>query len=60
MANDGNTILMNFVKENIDGIEEYVPDVRVKRFPSASHWLQHELPKEVNHEIADFLKISKS
>jgi len=49
-----------FVKENVDGVEEYVPDVRVKRFPDASHWLQHELPKEVNHEIADFLKISKS
>jgi len=45
-----------FVKENIDGIEEYVPDVSVKRFPHASHWLQHELPDEVNYEIATFLK----
>jgi pimeloyl-ACP methyl ester carboxylesterase len=45
-----------FVKENIDGVENYVPDVRVKRFPDASHWLQHELPKEVNLEIDDFLK----
>lgn len=45
-----------FVKENIDGVEEYVPDLRIKRFPDASHWLQHELPNEVNHEIADFLE----
>lgn len=44
-----------FVKENIDGIEEYVPNVRVKRFPQASHWLQHELPDEVNSEINAFL-----
>lgn len=49
-----------FVKENIDGIEEYVPDVRVKRFPDASHWLQHELPDEVNQQIDEFLKTTKS
>jgi pimeloyl-ACP methyl ester carboxylesterase len=46
-----------FVKENIDGIEDYVPNLRVKRFPNASHWLQHELPDEVNREIDDFLKV---
>jgi pimeloyl-ACP methyl ester carboxylesterase len=44
-----------FVKENIDGVEEYVPDVRIRRFPDASHWLQHELPDEVNLEIEKFL-----
>ena len=44
-----------FVVENIEGLEEYVPDLRIKRFPSASHWLQHELPNEVNHEIHEFL-----
>jgi pimeloyl-ACP methyl ester carboxylesterase len=47
-----------FVKQNIDGIEEYVPCVRVKRFPDASHWLQHELPDDVNREIECFLKTS--
>jgi pimeloyl-ACP methyl ester carboxylesterase len=45
-----------FVKENIDGVEEYVPDVRIKRFPDASHWLQHELPDAVNLEIETFLQ----
>ncbi|PKH00441.1 alpha/beta fold hydrolase [Paraglaciecola sp. MB-3u-78] len=49
-----------FVKENIDGVEKYVPDVRIKRFPDASHWLQHELPNEVNQEIDEFLKTTKS
>ncbi len=44
-----------FVKENIDGVEQYVPDVRIRRFPNASHWLQHELPDEVNEEIENFL-----
>jgi pimeloyl-ACP methyl ester carboxylesterase len=45
-----------FVKENLDGIALYVPDVCVKRFPNASHWLQHELPDEVNKQIDDFMK----
>jgi pimeloyl-ACP methyl ester carboxylesterase len=49
-----------FVKENIDGVDEYVPDVRIKRFPDASHWLQHELPDDVNKEIDGFLKTTKS
>jgi hypothetical protein len=49
-----------FIKENLDGIEEYVPDVKVKRFHKASHWLQHELPNEVNQEIHNFLTISKT
>ncbi|MFT4994281.1 MAG: pimeloyl-ACP methyl ester carboxylesterase [Paraglaciecola sp.] len=44
-----------FVLENIQGIEEYVADCRIKRFPHASHWLQHELPDEVNHEVATFI-----
>jgi pimeloyl-ACP methyl ester carboxylesterase len=46
-----------FVKEYVVGVEEYVPNVQIKRFPNASHWLQHELPDEVNREITDFLKI---
>jgi pimeloyl-ACP methyl ester carboxylesterase len=49
-----------FVKQNIDGVKEYVPDARVKRFPEASHWLQHELPDDVNREIDGFLEATKS
>jgi pimeloyl-ACP methyl ester carboxylesterase len=47
-----------FVKENLLGVEEYVPKVQIKRFPTASHWLQHEFPNEVNHEIDVFLKMT--
>lgn len=45
-----------FVKENVVGVEEYVPNLQIKRFPNASHWLQHELPNQVNQEIDNFLK----
>jgi pimeloyl-ACP methyl ester carboxylesterase len=44
-----------FVFENTQGIEEYVTNCRIVRFPQASHWLQHELPNEVNQEIANFI-----
>lgn len=30
-------------------------DVRLVRFPAATHWLQHEEPAEVNRLIAEFL-----
>ena len=43
------------VKENLDGVEECVPDVRIRCFHGASHWLHHELPNEVNLEIEKFL-----
>ena len=44
-----------FVVENTQGLEDYVTDCTIKRFPIASHWLQHELPDEVNREIAHFI-----
>ena len=45
-----------FVPENTQGLEEYVSDCLVKRFPQASHWLQHEQPEEVNKVIEDFIQ----
>jgi epoxide hydrolase 4 len=44
-----------FVIENLNGIEQYVPDCKIVRFPDASHWLQHDLPLEVNTEIQNFI-----
>lgn len=45
-----------FVVENLDGIQDYVPDCQIKRFPDASHWLQHEKPNEVNRELQRFIE----
>jgi pimeloyl-ACP methyl ester carboxylesterase len=44
-----------FVNENLDGIEQYVPDCIIHRFLKTSHWLQHEKPIEVNNAIAKFI-----
>jgi 4-alpha-glucanotransferase len=34
---------------------KWVPDVRVHRFPEASHWVHHDEPDEVNRILAEFL-----
>ena len=35
----------------LDGIERWVPDLRLVRVPDASHWLVHEQPAVVLSEI---------
>jgi len=44
-----------FVNENLDNINQYVPNCTIKRFSNTSHWLQHERPDEVNIAIASFI-----
>jgi pimeloyl-ACP methyl ester carboxylesterase len=43
------------VPELASGLERWVPNVRVERFPRASHWVQHEEPGRVNQLIVEFL-----
>jgi pimeloyl-ACP methyl ester carboxylesterase len=31
----------------LDGVERWVPDLRVQRLPDASHWVVHEQPATV-------------
>lgn len=45
-----------FVPELLDGLDDYVPDLQIKCFFSATHWLHHEKPLLVNKEIEAFLK----
>jgi pimeloyl-ACP methyl ester carboxylesterase len=33
---------------NLDGLEEYVPDLRIERIPDASHWVPADAPGAVN------------
>lgn len=44
-----------FVPELLTGIEDYVPECTITRFPEASHWLLHECPDEVNQAIDGFI-----
>lgn len=39
----------------LDGLEAWVPDLRIERLPEASHWLLHEQPARVIGLIEGFL-----
>jgi len=39
----------------LDGLEEWVPDLRVRRFPEASHWLQADQPGAVSRRLVDWV-----
>ena len=39
-----------------DGVEEWVPGIRVERLPKASHWVQNDAPDDVNRLLLSFLR----
>lgn len=39
----------------IDGLEEYVPQLTLRRIPDATHWVLAEQPEMVNRYIREFL-----
>ncbi|MBL8376592.1 MAG: alpha/beta fold hydrolase [Burkholderiales bacterium] len=41
--------------ELLDGLEAYVPDLRVRRIPEGTHWVVHEYPREVSAMIREFI-----
>jgi pimeloyl-ACP methyl ester carboxylesterase len=41
---------------NLEGLDQVVPQLTVKRIPEGSHWVIHERPAEVNGYIRDFLR----
>ncbi|MGZ0878040.1 alpha/beta fold hydrolase [Priestia megaterium] len=44
-----------FENSNLDGIEEYVPNVTIHRLDGVGHAPQHEQPQKVNEFMRDFL-----
>ena len=44
------------VPANLEGLEEYVPDLRVKRIPDGTHWVISEQPVVVNAAIRQFIE----
>jgi pimeloyl-ACP methyl ester carboxylesterase len=40
---------------NLDGLEEYVPDLTIRRVPDANHWIVHQQPELVNQLIREFI-----
>lgn len=44
-----------FAPEVLDGLDTYVKDLRVVRYPSQTHWLHHEHPLNIAKEIEGFI-----
>jgi len=42
--------------QNLEGLETFVPDLRIRRIADGSHWVVHEHPNEVNRTIRAFLE----
>lgn len=40
----------------LEGLEDYVPKLEVKKVPNATHWIVHEQPQLVAREIEGFLQ----
>ncbi len=42
--------------QNLDGLDQFVPKLTIKRVPDGSHWVIHEKRDEVNGYIRDFIR----
>ena len=40
----------------LDGLEAYVPSLKIKRIPDATHWVLQDAPDKVNRYIREFIK----
>jgi len=39
----------------IEGLEQWIPQLRIERIPNASHWVQNDAPERVNPLLVAFL-----
>ncbi len=43
-------------KSLLDGLEQFVPEMRLERIPDGTHWVVHEEPELVNRLIRAVVK----
>ncbi|HEV8586765.1 MAG TPA: alpha/beta hydrolase [Methylomirabilota bacterium] len=41
--------------QNLEGLEQYVPELTIRRIPDGTHWVIHEQPAVVNRLIREFV-----
>lgn len=41
--------------QNLDGLDQFVPQLTIKRIPDGTHWVIHEKAAEVNGDIREFI-----
>ena len=45
---------------NLEGLEDFIPDLRIIRLPGISHWVTHEAPERALAEISAFINAQES
>jgi epoxide hydrolase 4 len=40
----------------LDRLGQWVPDLRIERIPDASHWIQNDVPDQVNRLLVEFFR----
>jgi pimeloyl-ACP methyl ester carboxylesterase len=40
----------------LEGLDRWVPNLRIKRLPDSGHWVQQEQPERVNQYLLEFLQ----
>jgi pimeloyl-ACP methyl ester carboxylesterase len=40
---------------NLDGLDQFVPELTIRRIPDANHWVVHQRPELVNRYVREFL-----
>lgn len=43
------------LQDGLVGLEQYVKDATVRKFPDSDHWLTLERPREVARHVRDFI-----
>jgi epoxide hydrolase 4 len=46
---------MALLTGNLEGLDKYVPNLKVKRIPDGTHWVIHEKPEAINAYIRQFV-----
>jgi pimeloyl-ACP methyl ester carboxylesterase len=44
-----------FALHNLDLLPDYVPDLRIRRWPDRDHWIVHQVPDEITAAIQEFV-----
>jgi len=42
--------------QNIDGLEEYVPQLNIQTYPDVDHWINHRIPEEIASSVRTLLE----
>ncbi len=43
---------------NLDGLDQFVPALTLRRIPESTHWVVHEKPALVNSYIREFVQMN--